>query len=412
MKDLKSLIVDLEKRGVIKNISKKDKINLITKEQGAYIGFDPTATSLHLGNYTQIVNLIRIKNAGFKAVALLGGATGMIGDPSFKNSERNLLDMETLKLNKSKIREQLASFGLEVMDNYDFYQDMNVLDFLRIVGKHFNIATLLAKESISSRIEKGLSYTEFSYSLLQAYDFLVLAQNHGIMIQLGGSDQWGNITAGLELINSVHGNKYPYLGITTNLIVDEHGNKFSKSTGGGALWLDKELTSPYTIYQYLFNQGESIIENLLKQLCLEDLSEIEKVLEEHQKAPKMRLAQTFLANSVTKNLHGEEAVKQAIKISEALFNGSENDLTLDDLKQLLTSLPVIKYEQDLAEMLIKGEVVKSKRELKEFLDSNALKVNGEVIKTVDQKLNLDLYEGKYLLIKRGKRHHFIAKIGS
>lgn len=235
MTDFEKLVADLQARGVIHTISNPTKLSRVTKTMGAYIGFDPTATSLHLGNYTQIINLIRIKKAGYQVVAVLGGATGMIGDPSFKNAERVLLDQHQLAQNKKHIKKQLQSFGLNVIDNFDFYKDMNVIDFLRDVGKNFNIATLLAKDAIANRIEKGLSYTEFSYSLIQAYDFYKLVIDHNIVIQLGGSDQWGNIASGLDLINSLTGVQYPYLGITTNLIVDENGNKFSKSTGGGSL---------------------------------------------------------------------------------------------------------------------------------------------------------------------------------
>ena len=231
MKTIRALLVELKNRGIINNITSEEKLLQLRKGDGIYIGFDPTATSLHLGNYAQVVLLKRFEKAGFKTFALLGGATGMIGDPSFKEKERSLLDQTTLEKNKAAIKFQLESFGFQVIDNYDFYAQMNVIDFLRNVGKQININYMINKESINTRLETGLSFTEFTYTLLQGYDFLMLYEKHKVKIQAGGSDQWGNITTGLELIRKNHGETNA-LGITVNLLTNTSGQKFGKTVDG------------------------------------------------------------------------------------------------------------------------------------------------------------------------------------
>lgn len=408
-----NVLNDLKARGILKQISNEDKFNSLTKEEGVYIGFDPTATSLHLGNYIQIANLIRFKNHGWKVYAILGGATGMIGDPSFKAAERKLLDNETLLNNKKKIKKQLESFGLEVIDNYEFYKDMNILTFLRDVGKLVNISYLLAKDSIATRIDNGLSFTEFSYNLIQGWDFLTLYKEKNVCVQLGGSDQWGNLTTGLEMISTIFGDNHKAVALTSNLLTDSNGNKFGKSTGGGNLWLDKELTKPYSMYQFLVNQPDSEMEKLLKQLTFLSIARIKLILDKHEEQPQLRLAQKELAHEVIKQIHGEKEANLAQKISELLFNKNVNfdSYSLEDIEQIANQ--IITYElvqnQNLIEQLIEKKIVQSKREAREFLQNKSIKINGNPI-TEDFNLKSDLFENKYAILHVGKKNVYCIKI--
>ncbi|WP_187468990.1 tyrosine--tRNA ligase [Mycoplasmopsis glycophila] len=408
-----NVLNDLKARGILKQISNEDKFNSLTKEEGVYIGFDPTATSLHLGNYIQIANLIRFKNHGWKVYAILGGATGMIGDPSFKAAERKLLDNETLLNNKNKIKKQLESFGLEVIDNYEFYKDMNILTFLRDVGKLVNISYLLAKDSIATRIDNGLSFTEFSYNLIQGWDFLTLYKEKNVCVQLGGSDQWGNLTTGLEMISTIFGDNHKAVALTSNLLTDSNGNKFGKSTGGGNLWLDKELTKPYSMYQFLVNQPDSEMEKLLKQLTFLSIARIRLILDKHEEQPQLRLAQKELAHEVIKQIHGEKEANLAQKISELLFNKNVNfdSYSLEDIEQIAKQ--IITYElaqnQNLIEQLIEKKIVQSKREAREFLQNKSIKINGNPI-TEDFNLQSDLFENKYAILHVGKKNVYCIKI--
>ncbi|OYD27102.1 tyrosyl-tRNA synthetase [Mycoplasma testudineum] len=409
MKNFKQVIEDFQKRNIVHTISNVEKLEKITNKEGIYIGFDPTATSLHLGNYTQIVNLIRLQRNGFKVFGILGGATGMIGDPSFKNSERKLLENNELELNKSKIKKQLESFNLKVIDNLDFYKDLNVIEFLRFVGKEFNVATMLSKDSVANRIQFGLSYTEFSYTLLQAYDFYQLAQKYNVAVQLGGSDQWGNLVSGLDLISRKINADFPSLAITTNLIVDENGNKFSKTTGGGSLWLDPTLTTPYQLYQFLLNQPDSMIETLVKQLVLKELDEIEVVLQKHKQDTSLKIGQKYLAYQVVSDIHGKESVDQAEKISSILFgNGLASNLNESDLEILSKNLDVFNFSSDIITTLLNSKIVQSKRELREFIANGSLEINGEKFLSEEQTINNNLYGDNYILIKKGKRNFYIV----
>lgn len=315
-----NIVEELKLRGIFKDISNYEKFLKLQKEAGVYVGFDPTAQSLHLGNYIQIVNLLRFKKHGYKTIAILGGATGMIGDPSFRDAERQLLDNETLLINKNKIKQQLEKFGIQVIDNYDFYKDMSIIDFLRNVGKLVNISYMLSKDSVSKRIEKGLSFTEFSYQLIQGWDFASLYKRENICIQFGGSDQWGNITTGLDIIATLYGKEHKAVAITANLLTDSSGNKFGKSTGGGSLWLDQYMTKPYQMYQFLLNQPDSEVEKLLKWLTFLSVEEIEKIIQEHREHPQNKLAQKSLAFEVIKDIHSELDANKAILVSELLFN--------------------------------------------------------------------------------------------
>ncbi|MHA3845960.1 tyrosine--tRNA ligase [Mycoplasma sp. VS276A1] len=408
-----TVIEDLKDRGILKAISSEEKFANLPQGAAVYCGFDPTATSLHLGNYIQIANLIRFKNHGFKVYALLGGATGMIGDPSFKDAERQLLDNETILNNKNHIKAQLESFGLEVIDNYDFYKDMNILDFLRNVGKLVNISYMLAKDSVASRINNGLSFTEFSYQLIQGWDFLSLYKDKNVMIQFGGSDQWGNITTGLDMISTVFGNEHKALAITANLLTDANGNKFGKSTGGGSLWLDSDKTKPYFMYQFLLNQPDSEVEKLLKWLTFLDKEEIAEIIKLHNEDASKRTAQKALAYNVIKQVHDEEEAKKAHLASMILFN-KDLDLASFDVEEISKLEDVLntielKANENLVTQLIALGVLKSKREAKEFIQNKALKVNLAPMNEEDN-FTSNIWEGKYALIHIGKKNIYLAKV--
>ncbi|WP_033160779.1 tyrosine--tRNA ligase [[Mycoplasma] collis] len=413
MKDKKNFLIELKERNILNNISNEGKFLNSKIDDKIYAGFDPTAISLHLGNYIQIATLKRFQKNGIKVIAIVGGATGLIGDPSFKNSERMMLDNEMLIKNKNAIVKQLKNFGLEVFDNYEIYKNMNVIDFLRDVGKNINIAYMLAKESIITRIEKGLSFTEFTYQLIQAWDFKYLYSNFDVKGQLGGSDQWGNITSGIEMIKKVHGEDSNSFAITTNLLTDKNNVKFGKSTGGGSLWLDPNLTSPYVLYQFLINQEDMEVEKLLKYLTFLDLEKIKNIMDEHNKESFKKIAQKALAYEVIKDIHGLEHVKNAIKISDILFNNEDfSFLTTSDLGQLEKAIPtfIASYEENLPDFLIKNKIVLSKREMREFIAKKALKINNFIIEDENTiLLDKNKFDGKFSLLKKGKKNYYLIK---
>lgn len=316
----KELINDLKNRNILNNIANEEKLYLLDKNISVYAGFDPTAKSLHLGNYIQIATLLRFKQFGIKPIAIIGGITGMIGDPSFRSSERQYLDEKVLLENKAAIIKQLKSFDLEVIDNLDFYKGWTIVDFLRNIGTLINVNYLLNKENIATRLEQGLSFTEFSYTLLQGWDFKTLYEKYNVKIQLGGSDQWGNITTGLEMIRKLYGEKNDAVAIVANLLLDESGKKFGKSTGGGSLWLDKELTSPYSIYQFLLNQSDEKVNELLNWLTFLDVNEIKQIIIKHNENKAQRYAQKILAYEVVKDIHSKEIASQCKNISDILFS--------------------------------------------------------------------------------------------
>ncbi|QGZ97959.1 tyrosine--tRNA ligase [Mycoplasma sp. NEAQ87857] len=408
------ILHDLESRGILKQISNRDKlIKLDPATSSVYAGFDPTATSLHLGNYIQISILLRFKKMGWKTYALIGGATGMIGDPSFKDSERQLLDNNTILNNKNHIRNQLESFGLEVIDNYDFYKDMNVLDFIRDVGKMVNVSYLLAKDSVASRISKGLSFTEFSYSLIQGWDFLTLYKTKNICVQFGGSDQWGNITTGLDMISKTFGDEHKAVALTSNLLTDSNGNKFGKSTGGGSLWLDKSKTKPYAMYQFLVTQPDSQVEKLLKWLTFLPINEIDEIIKVHNENPANQYAQKVLAKLIVGDIHGEKEVKKAITISHILFDKKldYSSLTINDMQDIENEITTVSLEKDknLIEQLVANKLVQSKRQAREFLQTQAIKINGQAIDE-SYLLTSEIYNNQYALLNIGKKNIFLVKL--
>ncbi len=412
MKQIEQLILDLKSRDIINNISNEDKIKNLQKGDGIYIGFDPTATSLHLGNYIPITILKRFQNAGLKSFAIIGGATGMIGDPSFKDSERILLDNSTVINNKIAIKKQLESFDLEVLDNYDFYKDVSFLDFLRDVGKSITINYMMAKESVSARIENGLSFTEFSYQLIQGNDFKLLYENKNVKIQAGGSDQWGNITTGLELIRKSFGEN-DALGITINLLTDSNGNKFGKSVGQ-PIWLDKSKTSSFSMYQYLLNQSDSDVEKLLKWYSYFTMDEIKTIIENHNENKSQKNAQKILAFEITKDIRGKEEAIKAKEITAILFESKEKitTLTMKDIEEIKNDIPFYDNQGEnikTIDLLVNSKIAVSKREAREFLLSKTISIDGLVVTNENEEIIASNFNKKYLFIKKGKRTYFLIK---
>ncbi len=400
---------DLKSRGIIKDITNPEKLSKLKKGAGIYIGFDPTADSLHLGNYIQIITLLRFKEAGFNPIALLGGATGMIGDPSGKSEERNLQTEKDLLKNKEAIKKQLESFGLKVFDNFDIYKDMNVLTFLREAGKLLNVNYMINKDVVKSRLETGISFTEFSYQLIQGWDFKELYMNNGVRIQCGGSDQWGNITSGVEIIRKTVGEDNEAVGITTNLLLDSNGKKFGKSSGG-ALWLDKNLCSPYKLYQYLINIADQDVEKMLLWATLLSEAKIKSIMKTHNIEPFKRFAQTELAKEIISNVHTSKDFETSVNISQALFGKqSVAELKTNEVKQLIDAITTFNSkETKVVELLVAAEICKSNREAREFIKNKAIQINGETIESEEQKIQ-NAFDGKYILVRKGKKNWFLIK---
>ncbi|RMA77541.1 tyrosyl-tRNA synthetase [Metamycoplasma subdolum] len=406
-----SILDELKKRSLLKNISSEEKFDALPKNCAVYTGFDPTAKSLHLGNFLLISALLRFKKFGYKAYAVLGGITGMIGDPSFRETERSFLDIKTIEENKKHIKKQLESFGLEVIDNLEFYKNWTLVDFLTKPGKMVNINYLLAKDSIATRLENGLTFTEFSYQLIQGWDFKTLYEDYNVKIQVGGSDQWGNVTTGLEMIRKIHGENADAVGLTLNLVTDENNNKIGKSSGGGNLWLSKEMTSPFSIYQQLLNTSDVKIEAQLKWLTFLELGEIDKIIKTHNLDKSKRVAQRAFAFEIVKTIHSEKIAKKCEEISQTLFNKGKFNLKAEDIDLLKGYLPVIKFQknQTFIEIIKEKGILSSNREIREFLSKKSFMLDGEVVEDENLKVFAKHFGKKYLLLKKGKKDFYILE---
>ena len=413
-----NIIEDLKFRGLIKDYSDEKKVEeLLKTPQTIYCGFDPSASSLHVGNFVMISLLMRFQQAGHKVIAVVGGATGMIGDPSGKSQERNLQTMEALHANTESIKNQLERFidlsnpekGL-LVNNYDWISKISTLDFLRDYGKHFSINYLLAKDIIASRLESGISFTEFTYNILQALDFLYLYNNYGCKIQVGGSDQWGNLTSGLELIRKVKGNESDAEVLTCHLITRADGKKFGKSEKG-ALYLNPELTSPYQLYQYFINTTDQDAIRYLKVFTFLSKEEIIEIEKQHLENIGARIGQKALAYEVTKVIHGKEKADEAVQMSQVLFSGDIKSLNKTQLEQVFGDLTVeVEGDKILEDLLIEIKAASSKREAREFAKGNSISVNGEKVNDPTKLISKEnaLY-GEYTLIKRGKKNYYLVK---
>lgn len=403
-----NLYEDLLWRGLIKDVAGDNLKEVLNGNPITfYWGTDPTADSLHIGHYSSLVTAKRLANAGHHPILLCGGATGRIGDPR-PTAEREILSYETVDKNISHIKKQIDKLfegKAEIVDNYTWTKDYTLLEFLRDIGKYINVNYMLNKDIIQRRLETGITFAEFSYTLLQGYDFLHLYKEKNCIMQVEGSDQWGNITTGIELIRKKLG-KEAY-GFTMPLILDASGNKFGKSEGN-ALWLDKEKTSPYEIYQYLINADDSKVFEYLKVFTFLPKDEIEVIMKEQEEHPETRIAQKTLAYEVVKDIHGEEEALIALKISTALFNNNIKDLTDEEIVVAFKGIPSYEVSSDIIlNILVNNGITSSRREAREFLSSNAISIDGDIINDENYKVTNDK---KYHIIKRGKKKYYLIKM--
>ena len=403
-----NLYEDLLWRGLIKDVAGEDlKEKLNGEPITFYWGTDPTADSLHIGHYSSLVTAKRLMKAGHHPILLCGGATGRIGDPR-PTAEREILDYSVIEKNIKGIRSQIDRLfegKAEIVDNYDWTKDYSFLEFLRDIGKYINVNYMINKDIISRRLETGITYAEFSYMLLQGYDFLHLYETKNCIMQVEGSDQWGNITTGIELIKKKLG-KEAY-AFTMPLILDATGKKFGKSEGN-ALWLDKNKTTPYEIYQYLINADDSKVFEYLKVFTFLSKNEIEEIMKQQNERPESRVAQKALAYEVVKDIHSKEDADSAVAISEALFTGNVKELSDKEIEVAFHGVPTIELTEEtkLIDLLVNNNVASSRREAREFLTNNAITLDGDIVS--DENLIIDLNK-KYHTIRRGKKKYYLIK---
>lgn len=405
-----TLYEELKWRGLIQDISSPDLIDKLN-EGGLtfYIGTDPTADSMHIGHYCSFLISKRLAKHGHHPILLVGGATGLIGDPK-PNAERPMITKEEVEHNIKGLTKQAEEiFGFKVVNNYDWTKDINVLDFLRDYGKFFNINYMLAKDKVKSRLETGITYAEFSYMILQALDFMYLYEHNNCTLQVAGSDQWGNITSGIELIRKKL-DKEAY-GMVMPLITDSNGKKFGK-TEGNALWLDINKTSSYEFYQYIINLEDSMIISYLKMLTFLSKEEIEAIEKEHFAAPEKRIAQKALAKAIISDLHGEEEYNKALKQAESLFSGDISELSAEFIQKEFKDVPRFKVNigENIIDMLVNNKICSSKREAREMVSAGAITISGNKVTDLEKVITKDdLIEGKVLLLKKGKKNYFLGE---
>ncbi len=419
-----NFIDELKWRGMINDVTPGLNKKLSSGINSAYVGFDPTASSLHIGNLAPVMLLTHFQNCGHKPIALVGGATGLIGDPSGKSSERNLLTLEEIDHNVSLIKPQLELFldfdngkqSAEIVNNMDWFQDINMISFFRDIGKHLTLNYMMAKDSVQNRMETGISFTEFSYQLIQAYDFYFLHKTKNCKVQIGGSDQWGNITAGIELIKKISSEKS--YALTTPLLTKSDGSKFGK-TEEGNIWLDAKRTSPYKFYQYWMNVSDEDAEKWINIFTILDKEKIDDLTHNHQQEPHLRLLQKELAKRITCRVHGEQAYSQSVRVSSILFgkNTAHQFKEITEEEFLMVFEGVDQYKVNRSH-LAKGldpislltdisKVFQSKGEIRRLIQSNAISINKTKC-TIDSLITADdLLNNKYLLIQKGKKHYSI-----
>ncbi|HEM4332501.1 TPA: tyrosine--tRNA ligase [Streptococcus suis] len=414
-----NIFEELKARGLVFQTTDEEAlVKALTEGQVSYYtGYDPTADSLHLGHLVAILTSRRLQLAGHKPYALVGGATGLIGDPSFKDAERSLQTKDTVDGWVTKIQGQLSRFldfengdnKAEMVNNYDWFSDISFIDFLRDVGKYYTVNYMMSKDSVKKRIETGISYTEFAYQIMQGYDFYELNDKHNVTLQIGGSDQWGNMTAGTELLRR-KADKSGHV-MTVPLITDSTGKKFGKSEGN-AVWLDADKTSPYEMYQFWLNVMDDDAVRFLKIFTFLSLDEIAEIEKQFDAARHERLAQKILAREVVTLVHGEEAYNQALNITEQLFAGNIKNLSAKELKQGLSNVPnyAVQAEDSLniVELLVTSGIVNSKRQAREDVQNGAIYVNGERVQDLDYTLSdSDKIDGELTVIRRGKKKYSV-----
>ncbi len=423
------LVEELKWRGMIHDIMPGTEEQLSKEMTASYIGFDPTADSLHIGNLVPVMLLVHLQRAGHKPLALVGGATGMVGDPSGKSAERPLLDEKVLNHNLNSQRAQLEKFldfhcgenSAEIVNNYDWFKDMSFLEFIRDVGKHITVNYMMSKDSVKNRLEGGMSFTEFTYQLVQGYDFYHLYQHNNCKIQMGGSDQWGNIVTGTELIRRKA--KGEAFALTAPLIKKADGSKFGKSEGGN-IWLDKEKTSPYKFYQYWLNTSDEDASNFIRIFTLLNKEEIEVLESTHAEAPHMRVLQKALAEDVTRRIHSQEDLDMAIKASNILFgkSTSEDLQSLDEatLLAVFEGVPQATIEKaalestenyiELLSSTTEGLIFNSKGEARRMLQGGGVSINKNKIADMNAKPEFDLLQDKYFLAQKGKKNYYLITV--
>ena len=402
---------DLKWRGLIKDISSPELEEKLNNESLTfYIGTDPTADSMHIGHFSSFLIATRLAKYGHKPILLVGGATGLIGDPK-PSQERKMITREEVNKNVEGLTKQAHDiFGFDVVNNYDWIKDISVIDFLRDYGKYINVNYMLDKDIIKRRLESGITFCEFAYTLLQGLDFVTLNKNYGVTLQVAGSDQWGNITTGIELSRKMEG---PELyGMTMPLVLDANGVKFGK-TEGNALWLDKTKTSSYELFQYLINSDDACVIDYLKKLTFLSKEEIESIEEEQKAHPEERKAQNALAREVITFLHGEDEYNKALKISRDLFSGNIKDLTIDEIRDGFKDVPSFSITEDLTliDLLVNNGIASSKREAREFINAGSITINGE--KVTDESVIIDktyAIENEVVVIRRGKKKYYLGII--
>ncbi|WP_167629793.1 tyrosine--tRNA ligase [Listeria valentina] len=416
-----NIIDELEWRGAIYQQTDESGLRDLTEKESIslYCGIDPTGDSMHIGHLIPFMILRRFQDAGHKPIILVGGATGTIGDPSGKKEERKLQSLEQINKNVEGLRAQLGQIfdfdgnsAATMVNNYDWTKDLSILDFLRDYGKSFNVNTMLAKDIVQSRLEAGISFTEFAYQILQAMDYNHLYEFHNCRLQIGGSDQWGNITAGLDLIRKKQGEDAKAFGLTIPLLTKADGTKFGK-TEGGAIWLNPEKTTPYEFYQFWLNTDDRDVVKYLKYFTFLTEAEIADLAKQVEQEPHLRAAQKTLAAEMTKFIHSKEALDTAIKISQALFSGDIRDLTADEIEQGFKDVPSFtskKEEKNLVDFLVELGIEPSKRQAREDVSNGAIYLNGERVQDLEKVVaEADRIENRFTIVRRGKKKYFLVR---
>ncbi|MBR6439715.1 MAG: tyrosine--tRNA ligase [Aeriscardovia sp.] len=412
------ILEDLQWRGLVNQQTDPEGLKeaLSKGKLTLYCGTDPTGPSLHIGHLIPFIVLKRFQLRGYHPIILIGGATGAIGDPSGRSTERTLQTMDQVEANKKSLRAQMSKiFGPEfkIVDNYSWLSRLSLLDFLRDFGKNFSVNAMLSKESVASRIEGGISFTEFSYQILQAIDFLHLFEEEGVSLQIGGADQWGNMTDGIDLIRHKH-SKAEVFGFTIPLLLKADGTKFGKSSGG-AVWLDPKMTSPYDFYQFWINTDDRDTDKYLKYFTFLSKERIEELAKDTLERPNLRLAQKALAYEVTSFVHGKEEADRAEKISSLLFKGDISELSADEIEEAFGSAPsasISKEPVNLVDLLVETGVEKSRRQAREDISSRAVSVNGRVLDSPDAVVDpASDFGGRFVVIRKGKKNYTLARVG-